>query len=103
MEGLINPTGPFSVPIISVTNGWGTQLGVSKANENYIQYHYVVEGLVYAIFTDLIRFKWDIRGFGAIAILYSGRGIRGRHFLFNRSQIFSMTTCIRRPESHMTC
>ncbi|HEX3134562.1 MAG TPA: carboxypeptidase-like regulatory domain-containing protein, partial [Planctomycetota bacterium] len=41
MEGLINPTGPFHVPIITVTNAWGTQLGVSKADENYIQYHYV--------------------------------------------------------------
>lgn len=41
MEGLINPTGPFHVPIITVTGGWGTQLGVSKADEDYVQHHYV--------------------------------------------------------------
>lgn len=41
MEGLINPTGPFHVPIIAVSSGWGEQIGVSKAHENYIQYHYV--------------------------------------------------------------
>jgi hypothetical protein len=41
MEGLINPTGPFHVPIITVSTAWGTQIGVSKADENYIQYHYV--------------------------------------------------------------
>ncbi len=40
MEGLINPTGPFHVPIITVATAWGTSLGVSKADENYIQYHY---------------------------------------------------------------
>jgi len=41
MEGLINPTGPFHVPIITLTTGWSTQLGVSKADENYVQHHYV--------------------------------------------------------------
>jgi hypothetical protein len=42
MEGLINPTGPFHVPIITIsTDGWSTPLGVSKADENYIQHHYV--------------------------------------------------------------
>jgi hypothetical protein len=41
MEGLIQPTGPFHVPIITVTGAWNTQLGVSKAHENYIQWHYV--------------------------------------------------------------
>ena len=41
MEGLINPTGPFHVPIIKVSAAWNTQIGISKADENYIQYHYV--------------------------------------------------------------
>ena len=41
MEGLISPFGPFHIPIISVTGGWNTQLGVSKAHENYIQHHFV--------------------------------------------------------------
>lgn len=41
MEGLINPTGPFHVPIISVSNAWNTAIGVSKAHENYVQHHYV--------------------------------------------------------------
>jgi hypothetical protein len=40
MEGLINKTGPFHVPIISVT-GMNTSIGVSKAIEDYIQHHYV--------------------------------------------------------------
>ncbi len=51
MEGLINPTGPFHVPIITVSNGWGTQIGVSKADENYIQYHYVWHDAV----TQIVR------------------------------------------------
>ena len=41
MEGLINPTGPFHVPIITVTGGWSTQIGLSKADEDYVQHHYV--------------------------------------------------------------
>ena len=41
MEGLLNKTGPFRVPIITLTSGWGTQLGVSKAHEDYVQHHYV--------------------------------------------------------------
>lgn len=41
MEGLLNATGPFHVPIITVSTGWGTQLGVSKAHEDYVQHHYV--------------------------------------------------------------
>ena len=40
MEGLINPTGPFHVPIVSVT-GWTTNIGVSSAHENYVQHHYL--------------------------------------------------------------
>lgn len=41
MEGLISPYGPFHVPIITVSTAWSTQLGVSKAHENYIQHHFV--------------------------------------------------------------
>ena len=41
MEGLLNATGPFTVPIITLNSGWGTQLGVSKAHEDYVQHHYV--------------------------------------------------------------
>ncbi len=41
MEGLIDPTGPFHVPVITLTSGWSTQLGVSKADENYVQHHAV--------------------------------------------------------------
>lgn len=41
MEGLINPTGPFHLPILTLVSGWGTQLGVSKAHEDYVQHHYV--------------------------------------------------------------
>src|SRR5580698_9834680 len=40
MEGLINATGPFHVPIISVT-GWNTNIGVAKAHEDYVQHRYV--------------------------------------------------------------
>jgi len=62
MEGLINPTGPFHVPILTVQNGWGTQIGVSKADENYIQYHYVWHDAV----THIIRshdLKFGYEGF----------------------------------------
>ena len=41
MEGLISPYGPFHIPIITVSTVWNTQLGVSKAHENYIQHHFV--------------------------------------------------------------
>ncbi|MGA8110966.1 MAG: TonB-dependent receptor, partial [Acidobacteriaceae bacterium] len=41
MDGLIDPSGPFHIPIISVSSAWGTQLGVSKAHENYVQHHFV--------------------------------------------------------------
>lgn len=40
MDGLISPNGPFHIPIVSVTSAWSTQLGVSKAHENYIQHHF---------------------------------------------------------------
>ena len=40
MEGLISPTGPFHVPIVSVT-GWTTNIGVSSPHENYVQHHYL--------------------------------------------------------------
>jgi Carboxypeptidase regulatory-like domain len=39
MEGLLNKTGPFHVPIVSVS-GWNVNIGVSKAHENYVQHHY---------------------------------------------------------------
>jgi hypothetical protein len=39
MEGLINKTGPFHVPIVAV-NGWNVNIGVSKADENYVQHHF---------------------------------------------------------------
>lgn len=41
MEGLNNATGPFHVPVISVTGGWDTKLGVSQADEDYVQHHYI--------------------------------------------------------------
>ena len=41
MSGLINPTGPFHVPIITVSSAWNTQIGVGKAHENYVQHHFV--------------------------------------------------------------
>ena len=41
LEGLVDPYGPFHIPIITVTSAWNTQLGVSKAHENYIQHHFV--------------------------------------------------------------
>lgn len=50
MEGLINPTGPFHLPIITLTSGWGTQLGVSKADENYVQHHFVWKDTLSHIF-----------------------------------------------------
>jgi hypothetical protein len=40
MEGLISPYGPFHIPIVTVSSAWSTQLGVSKAHENYIQHHF---------------------------------------------------------------
>ena len=40
MEGLLNETGPFHVPIVSVS-GWNVNIGVTKAHENYVQHHYV--------------------------------------------------------------
>ena len=39
MEGLLNKTGPFHVPIVAV-KGWNVNIGVSKAHENYVQHHY---------------------------------------------------------------
>jgi hypothetical protein len=62
MEGLINPTGPFHVPILTVSNGWGTQIGVSKADENYIQYHYVWHDAVSRIYRGH-DFKVGYEGF----------------------------------------
>ncbi len=60
MEGLLNPTGPFHVPIITVTNGWGTQMGISKADENYIQYHYVWRDVLTKVYrTHEIRAGYD--------------------------------------------
>jgi hypothetical protein len=41
LEGLVDPYGPFHIPIITVTGAWNTQLGVSKAHENYIQHHFI--------------------------------------------------------------
>jgi len=41
MEGLVDPTGPFHIPLVSVQGAWGTGLGVGKAHENYIQHHFV--------------------------------------------------------------
>jgi len=38
MEGLVSPTGPFHVPIITVT-GWSANIGVSSPHENYVQHH----------------------------------------------------------------
>lgn len=40
MEGLLDPYGPFHIPIVTVSSAWSTQLGVSKAHENYIQHHF---------------------------------------------------------------
>jgi hypothetical protein len=40
MEGLLNKTGPFHVPVVGVT-GWSANIGVSKAHEDYVQHHYV--------------------------------------------------------------
>ena len=40
MEGLLNKTGPFHVPIVSVSTPWNVSIGVSKAHENYVQHHY---------------------------------------------------------------
>ncbi len=39
MEGLLHKTGPFHVPIVSVT-GWNANIGVSQAHEDYVQHHY---------------------------------------------------------------
>lgn len=39
MEGLLHKTGPFHVPIVSVT-GWNSNIGVSQAHEDYVQHHY---------------------------------------------------------------
>lgn len=39
MEGLLHKTGPFHVPIVSVT-GWNANVGVTKAHEDYVQHHY---------------------------------------------------------------
>jgi carboxypeptidase family protein len=60
MEGLINPTGPFRVPIITLTSGWGTQLGVSKADENYVQHHTVWKDTLSHVFgSHNLRFGYE--------------------------------------------
>ena len=60
MEGFLDPTGPFHVPIITVTNAWGTQMGVSKADYKYVQHHYVWRDVVTRIHkTHDMRFGYD--------------------------------------------
>jgi len=49
MEGLIDATGPFHVPIVAV-NGWNVNIGVSKAHEDYVQHHYVWRDVFMHIF-----------------------------------------------------
>ena len=49
MEGLVSPTGPFHVPIISVT-GWSANIGVSSPHENYVQHH--------EIWRDALTYLW---------------------------------------------
>ncbi len=39
MEGLRNATGPFHVPVVHVEQ-WNTQIGVSQADEDYVQHHF---------------------------------------------------------------
>lgn len=60
MEGFLDPTGPFHVPIITVSNAWGTQIGVSKADYRYVQHHSVWRDAVTFIHKNHdIRFGYD--------------------------------------------
>jgi len=60
MSGLINPTGPFHVPIITVSGAWNTQIGVGKAHENYVQHHFVWrDALSYVRGAHQFKFGYD--------------------------------------------
>jgi hypothetical protein len=72
MEGLIHEKGPFHVPIITVSSGWSTQLGVSKAHEDYVQHHTVWhEAVTHIHGTHSIRVGYQ--GFHGDNLTYFGQ------------------------------
>lgn len=71
MEGLLNKTGPFHVPIVSV-NQWNVNIGVSKAHENYIQHHYTWRDVLTHIYrTHDLSFGYE--GFHGDNLTYFGQ------------------------------
>lgn len=80
MEGLINKTGPFSVPIVAV-NGWNVDIGLNKAHENYVQHHFTWRDvLTYVRGTHEFSFGYD--GFHGDNLTYFGQWFSQPHFTF---------------------
>ena len=72
MEGLINPTGPFHLPIISVSKAWSTGLGVSKAHEDYVQHHWIWKDALSWVH-GRHQFQFGYQGFRGDNLTYFGQ------------------------------
>ncbi|MGH9353540.1 MAG: TonB-dependent receptor, partial [Terriglobia bacterium] len=80
MEGLLNKTGPFHVPIVSVS-GWNVNIGVSKAHENYVQHHYTWRDVVTHIYkTHDLSFGYE--GFHGDNLTFFGQWFSQPAFSF---------------------
>ncbi len=80
MEGLINKTGPFHVPIVSV-KGWNVNIGVSKAHENYVQHHFTWRDVLTHIYrTHDLSFGYE--GFHGDNLTYFGQWFSQPQFTF---------------------
>lgn len=80
MEGLINKTGPFHVPIVSVS-GWNVNIGVSKAHENYVQHHFTWrDALTHIYKTHSLSFGYE--GFHGDNLTYFGQWFSQPSFSF---------------------
>lgn len=96
MSGLINPTGPFHVPIVTVSSAWNTQIGVGKAHENYVQHHFVWrDALSYVRGAHQFKFGYD--GFHGDNLTFFGPWNAQPNFSFQtiaafvQDQVFSET------------
>ena len=87
MDGLIDPSGPFHIPIISVSSAWSTQLGVSKAHENYVQHHFVWKDDLSWV-RGPHEFKFGYEGFHGDNLTYFGQWYSQPNFSFQNVAAF---------------
>lgn len=70
MEGLVHPTGPFHVPVVSV-DGMNAGIGVGNAHEEYVQHHYVWrDSLTHIYHNHTLQFGYE--GFHGDNLTYFG-------------------------------